>query len=52
MDSDGYATALCVMPWDMACEMLYKTPGISGVIVSKDGNIFQKEGSKAEIFSE
>ncbi len=51
MMTDGYATALCVMPWKIACEILKKTPEISGVIVSKDGEIFQKEGSKSEIFS-
>lgn len=47
---DSYATALSVMPWDMACEVFEKTPEISGVIVSKEGNIFQKEGSRAEVF--
>ncbi len=47
---DSYATALSVMPWDMAREVFQKTPEISGVIVSKEGNIFQKEGSRAEVF--
>ena len=48
--SDAYATTLCVMPWELACEMLQKTPEISGVIVSKNGNIYQKNGSRAEMF--
>jgi thiamine biosynthesis lipoprotein ApbE len=52
MDTDGYATALCVMPWEIACETLQKTPEISGVIVSKNGDIYQKTSSKSEIFSE
>jgi thiamine biosynthesis lipoprotein len=50
MITDGYATALCVMPWKLACETLEKTPEISGVLVSKEGGIYQKEGSSAEIF--
>lgn len=50
MMTDGYATALCVMPWKVACQTLEKTPEISGVIVSKDGEIFQKEGSRSEVF--
>ena len=48
--TDGYATALCVMPWNMACDILQITPEISGVIVCQDGTIFQKEGSRAELF--
>lgn len=51
MITDGYATALCVMPWELACKTLQKTPEISGVIVSKEGNIYQKEGSRSEVFS-
>lgn len=51
MMTDGYATTLCVMPWELAYETLQNTPFISGVIVSKDGNIYQKKGSRAEIFS-
>lgn len=47
---DSYATALSVMPWNMACEVFRKTPEITGVIVSKEGNIFQKNGSRAEVF--
>jgi thiamine biosynthesis lipoprotein ApbE len=47
---DSYATALSVMSWNMACEVFKKTPEITGIIVSKEGNIFQKEGSWAEVF--
>ena len=47
---DSYATALSVMSWNMACEVFKKTPEITGIIVSKEGNIFQKEGSRAEVF--
>lgn len=51
MITDVYATTLCVMPWEFACEVFEKTPEISGVIVRYDGSIFQKNGSKSEIFS-
>jgi hypothetical protein len=51
MITDGYATALCVMPWELAVGMLQKTPEISGVIVRHDGTLFQKEGSKSKVFS-
>ncbi len=50
MISDAYATALCVMPWEKAILTLQKTPEISGVIVSVEGNIYQKEASRADIF--
>ncbi len=50
MITDGYATALCVMPWNLACEMLQKTPEISGVIIAKEGYIYQKEWSRSEAF--
>ncbi len=50
MISDAYATALCVMPWEKAIETLEKTPDISGVIVSAEGNIYQKEGSRSELY--
>jgi thiamine biosynthesis lipoprotein ApbE len=50
MITDGYATALCVMPWELACETFRKTPEISGVIISKEGNVYQKEGSQSEVF--
>jgi thiamine biosynthesis lipoprotein ApbE len=50
MTVDGYATTLCVMPWELACETLTKTPEISGVLVRYDGIVFQKEGSKSEVF--
>ncbi len=46
-----YATALCVMPWTLAITLLEKTPEISGVIVRHDGIVFQKKGSRAEIFT-
>jgi thiamine biosynthesis lipoprotein len=51
MMTDVYATTLCVMPWDLACSTLEKTPEISGVIVRHDGALYQKGGSRAEIFS-
>jgi thiamine biosynthesis lipoprotein ApbE len=50
MTVDGYATALCVMPWELACETLTKTPEISGVLVRYDGTVFQKEWSRSEVF--
>lgn len=50
MTVDAYATALCVMPWNISCETFLKISEISGVIVWKDGNIFQKEGSRVELF--
>lgn len=50
MTSDGYATTLCVMPWELAKSTLKKTPDISGVIVAYDGTLFQKEGSRSDIF--
>ena len=49
--ADMYATALCVMPWTLAITLLEKTPEISGVIVRHDGIVFQKKGSRAEIFT-
>lgn len=48
---DSYATALCVMPWERAIDILKKTPEISGVIVRHDGTLFQKEGSKMQVFT-
>jgi thiamine biosynthesis lipoprotein ApbE len=48
--TDAYATTLCVMPWELAITTLEKTPEISGVIVRNDGTIFQKEGSRVEVF--
>lgn len=51
MTADGYATTLCVMPWNLACETLEKTPEIEGVLISKEGKIFQSKGSKSELFS-
>ncbi|MBC7503479.1 FAD:protein FMN transferase [Candidatus Gracilibacteria bacterium] len=50
MMTDAYAMILCVMPWELACITLEKNPEISGVIVSKDGYIYQKHGSQADIF--
>ena len=50
MTVDGYATALCVMPWEIAHETLTKTPEISGILVRYDGTVFQKEGSRSEMF--
>jgi len=50
MTVDAYATALCVMPWNIACETFLKISEISGVIVSKEGNIFQKEESRSQLF--
>ena len=50
MITDAYATALCVMPWELAISTLQKIPEISGVIISAEGNIYQKEGSRAEVF--
>ncbi len=50
MTVDGYATTLCVMPWELACETLTKTPEISGVLLRYDGTVFQKEGSRSEVF--
>jgi thiamine biosynthesis lipoprotein ApbE len=50
MIADAYATTLCVMPWELACEILKKTPEISGVLVRYDGALFQKEGSRSEVF--
>jgi thiamine biosynthesis lipoprotein ApbE len=47
---DSYATALCVMPWELAIAQFERTPEISGVIVSAEGNIYQKEGSLSELF--
>lgn len=51
MTVDGYATTLCVMPWELARETLIKIPEISGVLVRYDGTVFQKEWSRSEIFS-
>lgn len=39
------------MPWDQAINALKKTPEISGVIVKHDGTLFQKQGSKSEVFN-
>lgn len=50
MMTDAYATTLCVMPWDLAVETLMQTPEVSGVIVRHDGVVYQKGGSRAEIF--
>lgn len=50
MMADSYATTLCVMPWSLAVATLEETPEISGVIVRHDGTLFQKEGSRAEVF--
>lgn len=48
--TDTYATTLCVMPWDTACITLEKTAEISGVIVKHDGTLYQKSGSKIQLF--
>lgn len=50
MTTDAYATALSVMPWELACSTLRDTPEISGVLVRHDGSLFQKEGSRSEVF--
>ncbi len=50
MIADAYATTLCVMSWKSACKLLEETPEISGVLVSKEGNIDKKRGSRSEIF--
>jgi thiamine biosynthesis lipoprotein ApbE len=50
MIADSYATALCVMPWELAIATLEKTAEISGVIVRHDGTLYRKEGSRAEVF--
>ncbi len=50
MTTDAYATALCVMPWDLAVETLMSTREISWVIVRHDWVLYQKEGSRSEVF--
>lgn len=47
---DSYATALSVMPWEMACEMLENIPEIEGVLVRYDGTFYQSKMSKSELF--
>jgi thiamine biosynthesis lipoprotein len=49
--SDGYATTLCVMPFILACETLWKNPEIEGIILSSRWEIYQSKGSKCELFS-
>lgn len=39
------------MPWERAVDTLQKTPEISGVIVRHDGTLFQKKGSRMEVFA-
>lgn len=48
--TDSYATALSVMPWDSAVDILEKTSDISGVLVRSDGILFQKSGNRMELF--
>ena len=48
---DGYATALSVMPWTLACETLESTPLIEGVLVRHDGSLYQSKGSRSEVFA-
>lgn len=48
--SDSYATALSVMPWDRAVDILKKTKYISGVLLRYDGTLFQKWDSQMELF--
>lgn len=47
---DGYATALSVMPWTLACETLESTPEIEWVLVRHDGSLYQSKGSQSEVF--
>lgn len=48
---DSYATALCVMPWEIAVNTLQKTPEISGVIIRHDWTLFHKIGENVELFT-
>lgn len=48
--TDAYATTLCVMPWELACATLEKTPEISGAIVKHDGTCYRKQDSWCVLF--
>lgn len=48
---DSYATALCVMPFESACELLFQHEQLEWVLLSKDGRFFQSPGSKGDIFT-
>jgi thiamine biosynthesis lipoprotein len=49
--TDAYATALAVMPYYLACQMLQKTTTLEGVILSSTGEFFQSSGSQARLFT-
>jgi FAD:protein FMN transferase len=49
--TDAYATALAVMPYNLACETLEKTATIEGVILSSTGKFFQSSESEARLFT-
>ncbi len=49
--TDGYATALSVMPWILACSTLERIPDIEWVLVKHDGILYQSKGSRAEVFT-
>lgn len=48
---DSFATALCVMPFTLACETLFQHQNLEWVILSNDGRFFRSPGSKSEIFT-
>lgn len=48
--TDSYATALSVMPWELACDTLEKTPHIEGVLVRNNGELYQSRDSLLEMF--
>jgi FAD:protein FMN transferase len=50
MLADGYATALAVMPYELACQTLDETENIEWVILASDGRCFQSSESKSELF--
>ncbi len=49
--TDAYATALSVVPWEKAGDILENTPGIEGILVRYDGTLYRSRESQSEIFS-
>ncbi len=50
MIADAYATALSVMPWEKATELLEKNPQIEWVLIRADGSVFCSRATQCEVF--
>lgn len=51
MYTDGYATALSVMPWEKSSETLAKNPKLEGILVHSDAKYFQTPDAPMTLFT-